>query len=422
MHISLLPRLILCAALASPGDPPPSYEAALGTVIVRPTKPDGRAWDIFGGLPDLQVIIRNLRSGDVYKSPIADDTLEHSYNVLFGKVQPGDTLEIDVWDIDLYYHDHIGLKRLDLSKEILDKGLVNLRFGQVSSLTLKFFPMRSTALKVEPSDDEAPLEDGRIATRFEQIRPSTVPVSEAQRSADKDRAIVLIHGFRAHPFDGVAAFRPYFDGWQEPHSALVTTLLPLGDIYGFSYGQNATIDKISAAPHLAEGIATLKKMGYRDIVLVGHSAGGIVARDFVEARPDCGVTSVVQVCAPNLGCCLAHLPFLTRDKQAPFLESLTPQKRMLCCARRAAKVPEHVRFVCLVGTYWRFGDGALSCDSQWPSDLQEQRIPAFAVKANHHFCMDTDCMVRKIAEVVERPYPRWRDEDVATMRRTLFGE
>lgn len=397
------------------------YEVAIESIVVKSTKANGKAWDAFAGYPDIQVALRHLKSASSVTTPVAADRLMHTYNLLAGKVAPGDALELDVWDVDVAYNDHIGLKRLELTREMLEAGSVELTFGQVSSLRLKFFPIRSGAsLKVEPTPEERGFEDGRIATRFEQLSPSMEGLDRAVRTSGKDRALVLLHGLRAHVLDGSRAYRPYFDSWQAPHSTLVRALVELGDVYGFSYGQNGCLDEVSGHADLAKGMARLKGMGYKEIVLVGHSVGGVIARQFVEDHPKAGVTQVVQVCSPNTGACLAHVGFVVREKQAAFLESITPQARMVSTARRDKRVPEQVRFTCLVGTYGTWGDCALTCYSQWPADLQEQGVAAYPVRVNHHTCMETDCVARKLAEVIASPAERWRPDEVAGMRRVLF--
>lgn len=425
-RLSVPPRIVRAEGSEEAEKPKPAvkteyrtYEAAIDTIVVKSTKANGSAWDIFNGYPDIQVTLRHLKSAEAITTPVAEDCLEHTFNLLAGQVAAGDTLEIDVWDVDLAYNDHIGLKRLDLTPAMLEAGAVDLTFGQVSSLRLKFFPVRTGArLKVEPSPEERGFEDGKVAVRFEQRAPSTVPLRKAERT--RDRAIVLIHGLRAQVLDGSQAYRPYFDSWQEPHGTAAATLARLGDIYGFSYGQNEPLDVVSDHPGLSDGIARLKEMGYKEIILVGHSAGGVVARQFVEDHPHAGVTQVIQVCSPNAGACLAHASFLLRGPQTPFLASLTPQARMAAAARRDRPVPVHVRFCCLVGTYGTWGDGALSCYTQWPADLQDQGVPAYALKVDHHNCMDAECVARKLAEVIASPEDRWEPTAVAHMRRALF--
>lgn len=400
---------------------PLHYELAVDTLIVRPTKADGRNWDAFGGYPDLEVNIRNLRSGSAFTTPNAADTLEHTFNVLAGKVNAGDVLEIDVWDVDVCYNDHVGLKRLELTKALLEQEAVELTFGEVSSLKLRFFPVRSTAaLKIGPGKKEMPFGDDRIAARFEQLAPSTIGMEQATRTRDKERAIVLIHGLRAEFLSAEKVYRPYFDSWQQPRGSLVSILVDLGDVYGFSYGQNRPLDEVSSHPELLEGIRTLRKRGYKEIVLVGHSAGGVIARQFAEDHPYEGVTQVIQVCSPNAGACLAHGSFALVEKQGPFLKSLIPQERMVNCARRDARMPSHISFACLLGTYGRLGDGALSCYSQWPRDLQEQGIPAFTLAVNHHSGMESTAIARKLVDMISSPPSRWSEEQVQEARRALF--
>ena len=69
----------------------------------------------------------------------------------------------------------------------------------------------------------------------------------------------------------------------------------------------------------------LRQAGYSEVILLGFSAGGVVARQFVEDNPAAGVTRVIQVCAPNLGSPLAKLKSSVGLAQESFLQSLTGQ-------------------------------------------------------------------------------------------------
>ena len=114
--------------------------------------------------------------------------------------------------------------------------------------------------------------------------------------------------------------------------------------------------EVAALPGFADNLRKLKQLGYTDLVLVGHSAGGLVARHFVEDYPDAGVTKVVQVCTPNGGSFWANFRVGVRKSQRAFLGSLTRDGREQCLRERGDKrIPPSVDFVCLVGN--RAGEG-----------------------------------------------------------------
>src|SRR5207244_2414497 len=121
------------------------------------------------------------------------------------------------------------------------------------------------------------------------------------------------------------------------------------DVFAFAYSQDVPLETVADGPGLRDGVRRLKALGYREIVLVGHSAGGLVARQFVEDYPGAGVTKVVQVCAPNGGSAWAKARMAVRKKQEAFLASLTRKDRRLSLHERAEKrIPADVEFVCVV--------------------------------------------------------------------------
>src|SRR5262249_53874799 len=157
----------------------------------------------------------------------------------------------------------------------------------------------------------------------------------------------LIHGIRVHPFNSTKAGEASLHDWQKPGSALVKSLARDADVFAYAYGQTAALEKIADAAGLTRAIEKLRFMGYKEIVLVGHSAGGVLARLFVEDHPDSGVTRVVQVCSPNDGSSLANASFSVCKDQEPFLQSLTKKERCKQWALRVEKtIPEKVEFCC----------------------------------------------------------------------------
>src|SRR5262249_35973128 len=98
----------------------------------------------------------------------------------------------------------------------------------------------------------------------------------------KERAVVLVHGLRFHPLRRrTPATRPARHEWQEPRSELVKALAADADIYAFSYAQTVPLDAVAHSAGLREAVGQLRAAGYREIVLIGHSAGGVISRLFV---------------------------------------------------------------------------------------------------------------------------------------------
>ena len=79
--------------------------------------------------------------------------------------------------------------------------------------------------------------------------------------------------------------------WQKADSPLVKELARNADVFAFAYGQNP-LDTILRHSKLGENIAAIRKLGYSEVILVGHSAGGLIARQFVEDNSQAGVTKV----------------------------------------------------------------------------------------------------------------------------------
>jgi pimeloyl-ACP methyl ester carboxylesterase len=281
-----------------------------------------------------------------------------------------------------------------------------------------------------------------IETRFAQQAPAGLECPE--RSEGQQRAVVLIHGLRVQPFSSRKVRQADFQLWQEPGSRLVEALGPHADVYAFAYSQNVPLEAIAAEPALGEHVRELKEAGYEEIVLIGHSAGGLIARHLVEDRPDAGVTKVIQVCTPNGGSALGKFSLGVCACQEPFLDSLTKEGRREALAGRPDKqIPPHVEFVCLVGQLQMdleadlgpllgegrdvrlacagtlCGDGILSVASQWPEDLRRQRIPAQPLRAAHFTAMFMPATARQLAELLLEPQPRFSAEEVAAAERSM---
>jgi pimeloyl-ACP methyl ester carboxylesterase len=260
-----------------------------------------------------------------------------------------------------------------------------------------------------------------VDTRFAQVAPSAHEVAAFARTPGRVRAAVLIHGLRMHPISKLGIVRAAFSDWQKEDSALVKQLSRDCDVFAFAYAQTVAADEIADAPDLSDSVGRLRLLGYRDVVLVGYSAGGVIARNFVEDNPDAGVTKVVQVCAPNGGSGWASLPALCKQ-QAEFLHSLTKGTRLRALGARADRMlPAQLEFVCVVGTGTGIGDGLVAKRSQWTEELQSQGVPAVAFSDTHWHILHSKKGVELIASLVREPQPRWDEAHVKKARREIFG-
>lgn len=277
------------------------------------------------------------------------------------------------------------------------------------------------AVLLLPSADRGPLlpDDVTVRSLFVKAGPNpNVP----GRSPRQDRAVVLIHGLGLHFFHTDKAAVPRVRHWQQPDSPMVRRLAQNADVYAFAYGQNVAVERFCTVSLLPRHILGLKQEGYREIILVGFSAGGVIARHLVEDHPEIGVTRVIQVCSPNAGTTLAALKTI-RGVQAPFLTSLTRGERMRILEERQAKrIPERVQFACVVGSYGVNTDGVVPARSQWSTDLQLQGIPAYALRLLHNEAMTSPKSVELIARLVGEPQPRWDSKKVVEVRRAVLGK
>ena len=266
-----------------------------------------------------------------------------------------------------------------------------------------------------------------VETGFVQVSPTRAQlVGDAiVRSPGQGRAVVLMQGLHLHPWNHQNVAHADLRSWQLPGSVLVRTLAKHSDVFAFTYGQTAPVTEIAELPAFGEDIKRLRHAGYAEIVLVGFSAGGLVARQFVEDNPAAGVTRVVQVCAPNEGSPLAQLKIGFGAIHKPFLQSLTSQFARLLPGGPLpgqAAFPADVDFVCVVGTGLLFSDGVVSTRSQWPADLQAQGVPAVSIGTEHWQALHGEQAAKVIARLVRQHQPRWSAAQIAAMRKQLWGE
>jgi hypothetical protein len=145
--IVLLLYLWLCArdalqedaATAAKAEPPVRAMLVVGEVEVKPTKADGRRWDIgIEGLPDPRVYVVN-RTRNFYRSTkMVKDTLRAEFNEETVEVRAGDEVYLRVDDVDVQLDDLIGEYRFRVTAEMIERGEMELSFAQVKRLTLRF--------------------------------------------------------------------------------------------------------------------------------------------------------------------------------------------------------------------------------------------------------------------------------------------
>jgi pimeloyl-ACP methyl ester carboxylesterase len=257
-----------------------------------------------------------------------------------------------------------------------------------------------------------------VETKFDQVAPVPTETGKVIRSKEQGRAVVLLHGYRPYPNEDAVAHADYRD-WQKPGSLLVNALAKDTDVFSFAYAQNVGLDVVVASGGLATAVKQLRTAGYREIVLMGHSAGALVARQFVEDNPESGVTKLIQVCPPNGGSEAAGIESF--KAQRAFLDCLTPEGRQKCLKERAAKkVPESVQFVCILSNAAVDSDGLVRCDCQWTADLQMQCVPVMPIKVVHNMVPRLPKGVEAMAEAVRLDQPRWKPERVREVKKELF--
>ncbi len=262
-----------------------------------------------------------------------------------------------------------------------------------------------------------------LPTEFWQVAPDSTGRPWWQKGEPrKPRAVLLIHGLQFNPLRPDKAFRPSPHEWQRTDAPLVKALAAHADVFAFGYSQTLPLDAVAHSPALREGVAQMRASGYAEVILVGHSAGGVIARQFAELYPKSGVTKVVQVCAPNAGSDLAKMRVGYPKGQVAFVQSLAPAARV-GAASGGQPIDPGVEFACVVGRLRGLGgDGLVKVASQWPDDLQRQGVPAVLLPVSHFDAMRGDGAVKAIAELVSGRLVRWTAADVDRARQVLFRE
>jgi hypothetical protein len=259
-----------------------------------------------------------------------------------------------------------------------------------------------------------------LPTEIWQVAPDARQPGWVNVQRSKDRVVLLLPGLKIHPLRPALAGRPDLHSWEEPNSDLVRTLAKDADVFSFGYAQITPLDAVAQSPGLREAVANIRKLGYKEIVLIGHSAGGVIARLFIESYPDCGVTKVITVAAPHSGSELAHLKGGYHKIQATFIQSLAPEARIEAPPR---KTDDRIEMACVICKLKRIdGDGLVNLVSQWPEEFRKLGVPAVLVPGSHFDAMISPVGVKAIAELAREKLVRWSPEEVEQARKVLFRD
>jgi hypothetical protein len=94
---------LLMAAAPLPGDAQAQFRMVSITVRVDDHKPNGAAWDVAGGAPDVVIITRTALG--VFESGRCQDSFSCSFTSRVPAVGP---INITTWDVDIAANDVIG--------------------------------------------------------------------------------------------------------------------------------------------------------------------------------------------------------------------------------------------------------------------------------------------------------------------------
>jgi pimeloyl-ACP methyl ester carboxylesterase len=237
----------------------------------------------------------------------------------------------------------------------------------------------------------------------------------------KPNAVLLVQGLYLRLLRPEKVAEAELQDWQRPRADLVKELASDFDVYSFGYAQTAPLDVVASTEGMRQRVAALKAAGYEKIVLVGHSAGGVIARQFVERYPTAGVTKIIQVACPNEGAVFASIGIGLPKPQVGFIKSLIPETRREACKACTTPVPKDVEFAVVVCKYKRYqGDTIVDVTSQWPDDLQKMGVPAVLVSASHNAAVKDAATIAEIGALARGKLTRWNEGEVAEARKVLF--
>src|ERR1017187_1800603 len=252
----LMAALLAILAIATPRAFAQTAVLVVKSATIAPTKANGAAWDfpLVGkkALPDpfvkLWVYDPDGAQADYGETAVDWDTLTPIWNKDIAQVKAGQSLKIGEWDKDLKYDDLIGRGTYKLTEATVEKGSFNLRFDQVRFLK---FAVRKSA-------------QTRSETRVTLMQPYPGPNSanRLERSKDRTRAVILVHGLDLRD-DGGSVSTPRFADWQGSTSPLVKSLSRHADVFSIAYAQNTAVEEIASFPELREAVGNVKQLGYR---------------------------------------------------------------------------------------------------------------------------------------------------------------
>jgi len=259
-----------------------------------------------------------------------------------------------------------------------------------------------------------------LPTELWQITPERKGIFAGNPPRTKDRAVLLIPGLKIHPFKPAYATRPEIREYQQASSELVRTLAKDSDVFAFGYAQTVSIDAIAQSPGLRAAVTQIKTAGYSDIVLIGHSAGGVIARIFAESHPESGVTKVITVASPHDGSEVAKLKIGYHKVQAAFVESLSPNARSQAAS---SKLDDRLQIACVVCKVKGIeADGLVCLPSQWPPDCRKVGVPAVLVQTDHWHAMLAPSAIKTLSELAKEKLARWSPEEVDKAQKVLLRE
>jgi hypothetical protein len=137
-------RILLAAGLTVAAIPQQSEAGRLlviERVEVRPTKEGGEtAWDVGGGAPDLKVSVERTSApaGEKHITAPRKNVYQADFNRTALEVEANDELKFQVLDEDVGHDDEVGTISRQISAEELRSGKLELSFGQVTKLILRF--------------------------------------------------------------------------------------------------------------------------------------------------------------------------------------------------------------------------------------------------------------------------------------------
>jgi hypothetical protein len=142
LSLALLALLGLFLAPLSAFAADDDYTVVVKKLEVKTTKDDGADWDINKGKPDLAVSVRNMDEKDskAFRTKTKDDVFTADFDETSTvRVRPGQTVEIEVLDVDAALNDSVGKIKKELDATTLKSGKLKLeKFGQVILLEIEF--------------------------------------------------------------------------------------------------------------------------------------------------------------------------------------------------------------------------------------------------------------------------------------------